>query len=59
MTVRNNRAEEARALTEATIPLLFGDDFTPAKHSSITSVQVSRESPRFIVTIKLERKKGR
>ena len=54
----NNRADEACALTEAAAALLFADDFASAEHTSKTYIQVSKESPRFIVTIKLERKKG-
>ena len=54
----NNRADEARALTEATVALLFADDFASAEHTSKTYIQMSKESPRYIVSIKLERKKG-
>ena len=54
----NNRAEEAYAVTEAAVALLFADDFASAERSSRRSLQVSKESPRFVVTIKLERKKG-
>ena len=57
MTVRNNRADEAYALTEVVTALLFADDFASAEHTSKTYIQVSKESPRYIVTIKLERKK--
>ena len=57
MTVRNNHADEAYALAEVVTALLFADDFASEEHSSRSSIQVSRESPRFVVTIKLERKK--
>ena len=54
-----SRAIEACALTEATTALIqiFIDDF--AEHStSKGSVTVSEESVNFIVTMRLERKKG-
>jgi len=50
-------ADEAYAVTEATTALLFADDFASDEHTSKTYIQVSKESERFIATIKLERKK--
>ena len=57
MTKTNNRADEAYAVTEAAVALLLADDFASAEHTSKTYIQVSKESPRYIATIKLERKK--
>ena len=54
----NNRADEAYAVTEAAVALLFADDFASAEHTSKNYIKVSKESPRYIVSIKLERKKG-
>ena len=52
-----NRVDEAYAVTLATVALLFADDFILEEHTSKKYITVSKESPRYIATIKLERKK--